>query len=184
MVKAYKAFNRDLTCTLGYGTFQYRENEWIEEPEANCGRNGFHCCYEPFNCLNYYGNVDRSAYYMVAAAGDVHEDGTDTRISCTRIKLIKRLSVEELVAHEVMYLYEHPFLKTSGMIHKESAALATKAPFCVVRGKAPMCSAEEGTVIGLIQEALDSKEIIAVNVFVIDGKDYLPGVTYGINGKE
>lgn len=60
MVKAYKGFNKDLTCTMGNGCFQYRENEWMEEPEANCVRNGFHCCYNPLDCLSYYCNFNES----------------------------------------------------------------------------------------------------------------------------
>ena len=30
-MKAYKAFNKDLTCTLGKGTFQYEEGKVIRE---------------------------------------------------------------------------------------------------------------------------------------------------------
>ena len=91
MVKAYKGFHKDLTCTMGKGVFQYREHEWLEEQEANCARNGFHCCYNPLDCLSYYCNFNESVYYLVGADGDIHEDGRDTRIACTRIKLVKRL---------------------------------------------------------------------------------------------
>lgn len=87
MIKAYKGFNKDLTCTMGHGRFQYKENEWMEEPEANCVRNGFHCCYNPLDCLSYYRDFSKSAYYVVNADGDIHEDGSDTKIACTRIKL-------------------------------------------------------------------------------------------------
>ena len=44
---AYKMFNKDLTCTKGRGRFQYTPGEWIEEPEANCVKNGFHCAKNP-----------------------------------------------------------------------------------------------------------------------------------------
>lgn len=37
---AYKAFNADLTCTMGRGTFQYEPGIWYEEKEANCVKNG------------------------------------------------------------------------------------------------------------------------------------------------
>ena len=75
MVKAYKGFHKDLTCTMGRGVFQYREHEWLEEQEANCARNGFHCCYNPLDCLHYYNNFKESAYYFVYADGDIHEIG-------------------------------------------------------------------------------------------------------------
>lgn len=65
MIKAYKGFNKDLTCTMGHGRFQYKENEWIEESEANCMRNGFHCCYNPLDCLSYYWDFSKSVYYCL-----------------------------------------------------------------------------------------------------------------------
>ena len=33
---AYKGFHKNLTCTMGKGTYQYEINKWYEEKEANC----------------------------------------------------------------------------------------------------------------------------------------------------
>jgi hypothetical protein len=183
MVKAYKGFRSDLTCTMGRGTFQYRENEWIEEQEANCGRNGFHCCYNPLDCLSYYGDFEKSAYCLVCAGGDIHEDGSDTRISCTRIKLVKRLSLEEFVAHSLAYMQKHPNLETSPVVDREFAVARPGREFCIVRGKDPACRAPMGTVVGMAREAPDSKEIVSVTIYRVDGKEYLPDRTYFIDGK-
>lgn len=184
MVKAYKGFNKDLTCTIGHGKFQYKENEWMEEPEANCARNGFHCCYNPLDCLRYYGDFSKSVYYVVNADGDIHEDGSDTKIACTRIKLVKRLSMEEFVAHALMYMSVHPYLETSGIVKNESAYGEARNGFWIVRGKNPRCIAPIGTVVGMAQEAADSKKVVAATVYRVDGKRYLPTVAYLANGGE
>lgn len=183
MVKAYKGFHNDLTCTMGKGTFQYQENKWMEEQEANCMRNGFHCCYDPLDCLRYYG-FKESVFYLVAADGDINEDGSDTKISCTKIKLIKKLSVEEFVAHSLMYMQEHPYLKTNNTVKKDKAVGKSNNGFWIVRGKSPVCRAPVGTVVGMAQEAPDSKEIVAVTVYKVDGREYLPDCAYFVNGKE
>lgn len=184
MIKAYKAFHKDLTCTMGRGTFQYRENEWMEEPEANCVRNGFHCCYNPLDCLNYYSNFKNSVYYVVCADGDIHEDGSDTRISCTRIKLLKRLSVEEFVAHALIFMSDHPHLEANRVVRKENVCENPRDGFLIVRGKNPKCVAPLGTVVGMAQEAPNSKEIVAMTVYRIDGKEYHPNIAYQVDGKE
>ena len=90
---AYKMFNKDLTCTRGRGRFQYTLGEWIEEPEANCVKNGFHCAKNPLDCLSYYPRWDDSQCWIVEIAGDIDEDSIDSKVSCTRIRLIKRLTL-------------------------------------------------------------------------------------------
>lgn len=186
MMKAYKGFHKDLTCTLGNGVFQYKENEWIEESEAseaNCAKNGFHCCYNPLDCLSYYHGFNSSIYYLVNAAGDIHENGSDTKIACTRIKLIKKLSIEEFVAHALIYMAERPYLDSNHFVKRESAYGKASAGFQIVRGKQPRCMAPVGTVVGMVQEAANSKEIVAMTVYKVDGIRYLPNTAYLVNGE-
>lgn len=184
MVKAYKGFHKDLTCTKGKGVFQYRENEWLEEQDANCAQNGFHCCYNPLDCMIYYCDFKECVYYLVCADGDIHEDGINTRIACTRIKLEKKLSTEEFVAHALFYMAEHPYLNTSGIVRNEEAHGETRNGFWIVRGKQPRCIAPIGTVVGMVQEELNSKEIISMTVYKVDGREYQPNTVYLINGEE
>ena len=47
MIIAYKAFDKDLSCTSGGNRFQYRLGIWNEEDAANCSHNGFHCAENP-----------------------------------------------------------------------------------------------------------------------------------------
>lgn len=184
MIKAYKGFNKDLTCTMGSGKFQYHENVWMEEPEANCMRNGFHCCCNPLDCLSYYSDFDKSVYYVVLADGDINEDGRDTKIACTRIKLVKKLSKEEFVAHALHYMAVHPLLEVNVNVDNEAAWGEAHNGIRIVRGKNPKCSAPIGTVVGMVKEAADSKEITDITVYTVDGKNYLPDAAYLVTGEE
>lgn len=70
---------------------------WNKTDKANCGENGFHCAENPLDCLSYYRNWRNSVYYEVEAAGDLDEDEFDSKISCTEIYLLKRLTLEQLL---------------------------------------------------------------------------------------
>lgn len=48
---AYKGFNKDLTCTMGNGTFQYKPGVWYKEEKAHCARTGFHATDNPLDVL-------------------------------------------------------------------------------------------------------------------------------------
>jgi hypothetical protein len=182
MIMAYKAFNKDLTCTMGKGTFQYREGEWFEEGEANCRRNGFHCAGNPLDCLNYYRDVRNADVYIVLADGDINEDGTDTKISCTRIRLVKRLAMEEIVMHALKYLYEHPRLRMNERV-KDGSGKAEDG-FAIVRGKRPIASGALGDVLGMAQEAEDSCEIEELAIYKVGEQGIEPGRWYDIHGRK
>ena len=99
-MKAYKGFHKDLSC-LGY---KFKENAWNKTDKANCGENGFHCAENPLDCLSYYRNWRNSVYYEVEAAGDLDEDEFDSKISCTEIYLLKRLTLEQLLFEALIYM--------------------------------------------------------------------------------
>ena len=180
MIMAYKAFNKDLTCTLGRGKFQYEEGKWFEEKEANCIRNGFHCAENPLDCLNYYGDMEKAVYYIVLADGDINEDGTDSKISCTRIKLVKRLTLVEFVAHALNFLYDHPERESSHTVSERGTAWKS---FVIVRGKEPIAKGEAGTVIGLLKEEQESCIITEIGLYTVGEQGIKPGVWYNIRGE-
>lgn len=104
---AYKGFHKNLTCTMGKGTYQYEVNKWYEEKEANCVKNGFHCCENPLDCLTYYPLNGDNRFFLVEAAGDINESGTD-KISCTKIRLLKELTPVDIAVHAARYMFRHP----------------------------------------------------------------------------
>lgn len=140
------------------------------EPEANCVKNGWHAAEDPLDCLRYYPDEKNSEFWVCNAEGDIDEDGTDSKISCTHLTLIKQLSLEEFVMHAIAYMLKYPGRRSMnepfdhGSIH-------------IRRGDQPTASGHLGDVIGLLQERAGSQ---AVAVFTIDGGRYLSDVDYTI----
>ncbi|MCD8110863.1 MAG: hypothetical protein LUE14_12365 [Clostridiales bacterium] len=174
---AYKAFNPDLSCGHGSGRFRYLPQQWNEEPEANCVRNGFHSAEDPVDCLSYYPLWDNAVYWAVLLDGEMNEDGTDTKIASTRLKPLRQLTLEEFVFCACKYRADHPYLSQEDV----EKSLGNGASIRIVRGKDPSAEGNKGDVIGLLKEAADSPRITDISVFTIDGRNFLPGVVYGLD---
>ncbi|MFS6554352.1 hypothetical protein VPJ68_02400, partial [Parabacteroides distasonis] len=87
--------------------------------KANCARNGFHCAENPLDCLTYYGDWRDSVYYVVRAEGDIDEDGTDSKISCTHMRLMKEMTMQELLHHALAYMIRYPGRPWNRRVEKE-----------------------------------------------------------------
>lgn len=183
MIIAYKAFDKDLSCTSGGNRFQYKLGIWNEEKEANCARNGFHCAENPLDCLYYYPYWNQAVYYLVLADGDINEDGRDSRISCTRMKLVKQLELPQFVAHSLQFLYCHPYREKSHY-YIQSERGETRNGFTIVRGKNPAAKGRHGDVLGLLKEEPDSRKIAEIGIYVIDDKNIMSDTWYGLEGEQ
>lgn len=181
---AYKMFNKDLTCTLGNGTFHYEPGVWYEETdrEANCARNGFHVAKNPLDCLSYYHDFRNSQCWIVEIAGDMDEDGRDTKVSAQKIRLVKRLQLSEFVARACIYIMEHPALDYNRNVTKETAE-TNNNHFAIAIGEKPRARGKIGDILGILQTYPGSVEITEANCFEIDGKSYLPDIWYDASGK-
>ena len=178
---AYKGFNKNLQCTLGKGTFQYEIGKTYTEEKARCASTGFHCVEEPIEVLDWYrGKEDR--YCIVEAKGDVHEDGAE-RISCSEMKIVKEISLQQLGALECAWIQEHPERKHSTWIQRNRGT-ASENDIVIVRGKHPKAAGGMGATIFLIQEEKESKSIKAMGAYQIDGVSYLPDIYYNVDGRK
>lgn len=155
-MKAYKAFNKDLSCTSNGNRFQYQLGVWNEEAEANCVQNGFHCAENPLDCLTYYPDWDNTRYFEVEAAGDIDEDARDSKISCTRMMLVQELDMEAFLKAAVIYIRKYPFWKYGCHSRKIQAVknngIAVREGGLIVRGQNPKAIAASGALIVLIKE--------------------------------
>lgn len=182
MIMAYKAFRPDLSCISGGNLFQYELGVWNEEPEANCARNGFHCAENPLDCLSYYPDWEKAVYYLVLADGDIDEDAADSRISCTRLKLIKRLSLGEFVAHSMNYILLHPLRKNDYRISSERGT--AQRGFVIVRGKDPIAKGKKGDFLGFIRENPDDRSVAELGILEVDGRIIRTCTWYDMYGNE
>ena len=96
-----------------------------------------HCAENPLDCLSYYPDWDSALYYLVLADGDIDEDANDSRISCTRLRLVKQLELPEFIAHSLRYICEYPFRKDTNFRVETERGEAYRG-FTVVRGKRPL----------------------------------------------
>ena len=127
-MKAYKGFNRDMTCR----DFKYEEGKEYTTPKAKCCSTGFHACEYPLDCLDYYDPGDGSVYHEVELDGDIDHDGCDTKVAATKIKIGAQLSIAGLVKAAIDY--------TMKRIKREAKADENHAA-CSATGDNSACSA-------------------------------------------
>ena len=154
---AFKGFTKNLTATMGKGTFQFKEGETYTEEESKCFRTGFHCAEDPFDCFHYYGLGNGNRYFMVEAAGSLNEDGSDSKISCTQITLLKELTLKEMTYHKIRYMILHPARKWQDYrsdyeVAEDRAEGKGEGTIAIARGKNPKIRGKAGSVLGLLCE--------------------------------
>lgn len=171
---AYKGFCPGLIC-LGY---QFQMGLNVTE-KANCRENGFHCAENPLDCLNYYGDIRHSEYYIVNAGGDIDEDEHDTKISCTELTILKKLSMEEFFLLGLAYMVDHPKREWNSHVQKNRGE-STWNGYVIVRGVDPIAKGgQKGDILAFAKEDPDTGGVQQIVVAAIDGKTLLPGVWYG-----
>ena len=176
-MKAFKGFHKNLTC-LG---FQFREDMVNRTEEANCAQNGFHCAENPLDCFSYYPNWRNSVYYEVDATGDLDEDAVDSKISCTEMRLVRRLSLEQMLFEAAVYMVGHPKREWNYRVRLETGTAWNG--FGIVRGKNPRAAGGKGEFLLILKEEQDSPEIEEIALLKIDGKRYHSDEFYDVYGK-
>lgn len=174
---AYKAFDIGLKCR-GYQFFTDKVNV---TDKANCAQNGFHCAENPLDCLTYYSNWDAAEYWIVEAYGDIDEDNRDSKISCTHMKLVKKLTLKAFVAESLKYIYSHPKRENTDFVYKNEAEADNL--FAIARGLNPIASGKKGTVLGFAKENSYGR-VIEIAMIEIDGAHFKEDTFYDIQGNE
>ena len=167
---AYKGFHPGMVC-IGY---QFQMGLNMTE-EANCRKNGFHCAEDPLDCLSYYGDADHSEYYIVNAGGDIDEDEFDSKISCTELTVLRRLTKEELFTLGLAFMADHPKRKWNSHVKKDKAVAC--CGYAVVRGVDPVAQgSRKGDVLAFAKE---DPVTGCIQKIVVDGKKLRPNEWYG-----
>ncbi len=166
----YKGFTKELTATLGKGVFKFEVGKTYTEEKCKTVRNGFHCCENPFECLTYYPLNGSNRYFLVNAAGNIDEDEGE-RIACTKLTLLKELTLKEFAGHGMTYMVQHPMRDKWEKDHygikvaKEKAEATEKNNIAIARGKNPRVRGVEGAILGLLLEPVKG-EIASAKLFV------------------
>ena len=169
---AYKGFQKGLSAAA---TSSCRG---LTERKRQTGReNGFHCAENPLDCLSYYSDMDESEYYIVNAGGDMDEDGSDTKISCTELTVLKRLSREDFFLHSLAYMADHPLREWNIHVRKDRAEAYWG--YAIVRGIDPAARGKTGDMLAFAKEDPVSGRIVQIALAQIDGKKVRPDTWYG-----
>ena len=89
-MKAYKGFDKDLKCR----DFRYEIGKEYEEKEAKACEKGFHACTNSLNVLQYYPPCYENRYCEVEQDGEFSENGDDSKVASTKIKINNEISRE------------------------------------------------------------------------------------------
>ena len=98
IIKAYKGFNKDMTCR----DFQYEEGKEYEEESVEICDHGFHACEYPLDCLGYYA-PNKSVYHEVEQFGEIQKQSDDSKVASTKIKIGAEISIAGIVKAAIEY---------------------------------------------------------------------------------
>jgi hypothetical protein len=84
-IKAYKGFDKDLKCK----EFQYEIGEkYKHDGEVKACKSGFHACENPFDVLEYYGDID-CRFCEVEQSGVLSQE--TNKIASSEIKIVSEI---------------------------------------------------------------------------------------------
>ena len=101
-MKAFKGFNKDLTCR----GFQYKVGETYKEEKAELCHAGFHVCESPVACLQHYAPAT-SVYHKVELEEVSNEKDIDTKRVGKMITIGAEIGIPEICRLTFKYIKEH-----------------------------------------------------------------------------
>ena len=98
-MKAYKGFNRDMTCR----DFQYEEGKTYKEGTAKLCDSGFHACIDPLDCLRYYA-PGQSVYREVELEDNGERETEDSKICGKKITIGAEIGLPGIIKAHFDYV--------------------------------------------------------------------------------
>lgn len=161
--------------------YQFKVNEVNRCDTATCVREGFHAAENPLDCFSYYHSFKDNEFWLCIADGEIHEELTDTKLSCTELVFVKRLELFEVVAFACQYIVQHPKRKLSELVKKDMGQTDGNG-YVIVIGEDPQgACACGGSVIGLVRTDADGTP---VEFAVLTEEAIREGKTYNMAGRE
>lgn len=117
-MKAYKGFNKDMTCR----GFQYEIGKEYETDAADLCRIGFHACENPLDCFSHYAPAT-SRYCEVEIEDNGQRSSEDSKVVGKKIKIGAELSTEQICKLHFEYVRSRcDPAKTNAAGDRESAS--------------------------------------------------------------
>ena len=209
MIKAYKGFNRDMTCDPKGVKFQYEEGKEYETQEAVACKRGFHACERPLDVFKYYA-PGASVYHEVEQSGEISRDSEDSKAASTRIRIGARLDIMGLVKAQIEYTKEHttaeytdPERATAGDSGAATAgdsgaatagnwgaatsrgrSTAGKNGLAVARGNNVMVKGGLGAILVIAEEKEENYDVADWKAVIVDGENVKADTWYCLKDGE
>ena len=188
-MKAYKGFNRDMTCR----DFQFEAGKTYEEENAKLCDSGFHACVDPLDCFNYY-YPGHSVYREVELDDNGERHTDDSKVCGKKITIGAEIGLPGIIKAHFDYVKSNcimertdPKQATAG----DRGAATSRGKVSVgengvgtVRGDDVMIRGGKGAMLTIAVESKTSFDIVVWKSFVIDGKMYKPDTWYTIRNGE
>ena len=212
-MKAYKGFNRDMTCR----DFQFEEGKTYEEENAKLCDSGFHACVDPLDCFNYY-YPGQSVYREVELDDNGERHADDSKVCGKKITIGAEIGLPGIIKAHFDYVKSNctmertdPKQATAGNFGAATAgdsgaatagyrgaatagyrgAATSRGKVSVgengvgtVRGDDVMIRGGKGAMLTIAVESKTSFDIVSWGSFVIDGKMYKPDTWYTLRNGE
>ena len=188
-MKAYKGFNRDMTCR----DFQFEEGKTYEEENAKLCDSGFHACVDPLDCFNYY-YPGQSVYREVELDDNGERHADDSKVCGKKITIGAEIGLPGIIKAHFDYVKSNctmertdPKQATAG--YRGAATAGGRVSVGengvgTVRGDDVMIRGGKGAMLTIAVESKTSFDIVAWGSFVIDGKMYKPDTWYTLRNGE
>lgn len=171
---AFKGFTEDLTANCGKGIYQYEPGKTYIEEKSKTRSTGFHCAEYILDCMTWYEMDGKNRFFSVKAEGSIDEESGCSMVVCTKMTLLKELTVKEIAGYAMMYIVKHPLRdwekQTENIeVLKNKAESAKKNGIAIARGVHPRVKGVKGSVLGLILES-EQGTILQAKLFEV-GKE-------------
>ena len=123
--------------------------------------------------------MSRSEYYIVDGTGDIDEDGHDSKIACTELTILKKLTKEDFVLHALAYVADHPKRQRNPKVCKDKG-IAGHLGFVIVTGADPVAKGKKGDILAFAKEDADGN-VLEVTMVTVDGRQVKAGKWYNID---
>ena len=179
-MKAYKGFNKDMTCR----DFQYEEGKTYETDKAELCKSGFHACEDPIDCLAYYAPAE-SVYHEVELEDVCDKVDSDTKRAAKKITIGARLTIAQMVKACISFrfskitttkenLNEEKYGAASATGDRGAASATGKAGVAVAAGYECKAKGVVGCALFLVEREWDAEQsiykIVHARACIVDGK--------------
>lgn len=183
-MKAYKGFNKDMTCR----GFQFEEGKTYHEENAKLCESGFHACLNPLDCFNYYAPSE-SVYHEVELNEVLNEKSEDSKICGKTIKIGAKLDVLGMVKIAVNYIKSNidRSIEQTNTGNWSAATVEGKDSIAICCGFDCKARASLGSAICLCERGTwngDTYPLKSVKAAIVDGKSLKPDTWYKLENGE